>query len=413
MMMGNPNITMEEYNKLQAEKAQRRGRTFNWQTATYEGYTEDIVHDFEQRLDMIFGRDANRVYVLGFTGLTEETGQTLADRMRMVFIGAKGQVMFTSHAWRRLFEIRGPLLQGARRMMTWRQLIMALGLHIAKEMAEDGFEAYWLGIKMMMGNPNITMEEYIKLQAEKAQRHDFEVYYPTIVYNDASTSSKNVSSEPIRLDMIFGRDANRVYVLGFTGLTEETGQTLADRMRMVFIGAKGQVMFTSHAWRRLFEIRGPLLQGARRMMTWRQLIMALGLHIAKEMAEDGFEAYWIYSRGQAPEKVTATDLFYLRSMDQGMAWVAPRPERQSITTGSALKVVEGALDVDVGAQAVSKLVQVPQPPPVAASTRTMAQTLSILEEKVHSLRDDMGEVRQRTGEASTSAAPLDEDQPDP
>ncbi|GJZ85830.1 hypothetical protein Tco_0651169, partial [Tanacetum coccineum] len=33
--MDDPNITMEEYIKLQEEKAQRAGRTFNWQTATY------------------------------------------------------------------------------------------------------------------------------------------------------------------------------------------------------------------------------------------------------------------------------------------------------------------------------------------------------------------------------------------
>nr|GFC50908.1 hypothetical protein [Tanacetum cinerariifolium] len=108
------------------------------------------------------------------------------------------------------------------------------------------------------------------------------------------------------------------------------------------------------------------LEGSRRSMTWRQFILALGLHTAKEMAEDGFGAYWLGServildkgdlsdywveissgrdflrgapsytyirdsvrrlchrlisysisrRGHAPEKVTATDLFYLRSMD--------------------------------------------------------------------------------------------------
>ncbi|GJR72185.1 hypothetical protein Tco_0084550 [Tanacetum coccineum] len=34
-IMDDPNITMEEYIKLQEEKAQRAGRTFNWQTATY------------------------------------------------------------------------------------------------------------------------------------------------------------------------------------------------------------------------------------------------------------------------------------------------------------------------------------------------------------------------------------------
>nr|GFA08599.1 hypothetical protein [Tanacetum cinerariifolium] len=33
--MDDPNITMEEYIRLEEEKAQRHGRTFNWQTATY------------------------------------------------------------------------------------------------------------------------------------------------------------------------------------------------------------------------------------------------------------------------------------------------------------------------------------------------------------------------------------------
>ncbi|GKE70136.1 hypothetical protein Tco_1528208 [Tanacetum coccineum] len=33
--MDDPNITMEEYIRLQEEKALRHGRTFNWQTAAY------------------------------------------------------------------------------------------------------------------------------------------------------------------------------------------------------------------------------------------------------------------------------------------------------------------------------------------------------------------------------------------
>ncbi|GKD81340.1 hypothetical protein Tco_1348179 [Tanacetum coccineum] len=170
-------------------------------------------------------------------------------------------------------------------------------------------------------------------------------------------------------------------------------------MRMVYTGDDGQELFVSHAWRRLFGIRAPLVQefileffntcrtgdemgldvagtlcfqlrGARRSMTWRQFILALGLHIAKEIVEDGFGAYWLGServipdkgdlsdywveissgrdflrgapsytyirdlvrrlchrvisynisgKGHAPKKVTATDLFYLRSMDQGAA----------------------------------------------------------------------------------------------
>ncbi|GKE49502.1 hypothetical protein Tco_1480760 [Tanacetum coccineum] len=33
--MDNPNITIEEYIRLEEEKARRHGQTFNWQTATF------------------------------------------------------------------------------------------------------------------------------------------------------------------------------------------------------------------------------------------------------------------------------------------------------------------------------------------------------------------------------------------
>ncbi|GJZ78383.1 hypothetical protein Tco_0643220 [Tanacetum coccineum] len=44
--MDDPNITMEEYIRLEEEKARRRGKVYNWETATYGKiwYDED-VHD--------------------------------------------------------------------------------------------------------------------------------------------------------------------------------------------------------------------------------------------------------------------------------------------------------------------------------------------------------------------------------
>ncbi|GJV06831.1 hypothetical protein Tco_1344487, partial [Tanacetum coccineum] len=44
--MDDPNMTMEEYIKLEEEKARRRGRVFNWQTATYGKIRiDDDLHD--------------------------------------------------------------------------------------------------------------------------------------------------------------------------------------------------------------------------------------------------------------------------------------------------------------------------------------------------------------------------------
>nr|GFA31213.1 hypothetical protein [Tanacetum cinerariifolium] len=62
-----------------------------WLRYQVEGYTEGIVHSYEQRLETIWSRPVNR------------------------------------------------------RRMTWRQFIQELGLHIEQEMAEAGFGAYWDG----------------------------------------------------------------------------------------------------------------------------------------------------------------------------------------------------------------------------------------------------------------------------
>ncbi|GJY07007.1 hypothetical protein Tco_0374061 [Tanacetum coccineum] len=67
--------------------------------------------------------------------------------------------------------------------------------------------------------------------------------------------------------------------------------------------------------------------GIGHRMSWRQFILALGLHTAEEMETVGFGLYWaesgrlitcsIVGRSQAPEKVTMSNLFYLRGMDVG------------------------------------------------------------------------------------------------
>ncbi|GKE09671.1 hypothetical protein Tco_1413222, partial [Tanacetum coccineum] len=172
---------------------------------------------------------------------------------------------------------------------------------------------------------------------------------------------------------------NQLHVLDFAGLTDGVRQTLGDRLSMVYTRDDEDALFTSHAWRRMSDTKIGLdvaatlcfqLGGSRRTMTWRQYILALGLHSKEEMAEPGFRAYWagservipdkgglrdywivissdrdflglapsyvhirdpvrrlyhrmiacsISGRGQEVEKVTGVDLFYLRTMDRGTA----------------------------------------------------------------------------------------------
>ncbi|GJT44805.1 hypothetical protein Tco_0953520 [Tanacetum coccineum] len=90
-----------------------------WLRYQVVGYIEEIVHDFDQRLEMIFGRQVNRVHILDFKGLTPDMRQDLAERMRMVYIQDDG--------------IRDEMG------------LDVASLHTDEEMAEDVFGAYWLG----------------------------------------------------------------------------------------------------------------------------------------------------------------------------------------------------------------------------------------------------------------------------
>ncbi|GKD73175.1 hypothetical protein Tco_1331457 [Tanacetum coccineum] len=231
-------------------------------------------------------------------------------------------------------------------------------------------------------------------------------------------------------------------------------------------------MFTSRAWRRLFDIRGPLvwelileflgtlrfgevllnlgapdtiqfqLGGARRRISWRQFIVALGLHTGRRWSL----VVLLDTRVRAPEKVTVTNLFYLRRLDvesinisyllarylrrfvagrkiralisggkflpiidmaelvrlqicmeidDTWAWVALGPERQPDATAGAPRVDQDAPIMDEGNQAILAPVQAPPPPPVVA--RTMPQRMVRLEEDMYEIRRALAEQREVIG----------------
>nr|GEX77939.1 hypothetical protein [Tanacetum cinerariifolium] len=153
----------------------------------------------------------------------------------------------------------------------------------------------------------------------------------------------NLLKWDLQLETIFERQVNRVHVLDIEGLTLKMRQDLAERLRMVYTRDAGQEIFDRNEMG--LDVTDALffqLGGARCSITWRQFILALGLHTVEEIAEDGLKAYWLGSErvipdkgdlsdywieissnmdflGQAPKKVTSTNLFYLRSMDREIA----------------------------------------------------------------------------------------------
>ncbi|GKA79007.1 hypothetical protein Tco_0785544 [Tanacetum coccineum] len=75
----------------------------------YEGlqYTDADIADFEARLARIYRREVHMVQVFDFRGLSDLMADGLSARMLMEHKVAQGVSMFTSRAWRRLFDIRG------------------------------------------------------------------------------------------------------------------------------------------------------------------------------------------------------------------------------------------------------------------------------------------------------------------
>ncbi|GJY45811.1 hypothetical protein Tco_0434874 [Tanacetum coccineum] len=385
--MDDPNITMEEYIRLEEEKARRQGRAFNWQSA----------------------RPVNRVHVLDFVGLTDGMRQTLGDRLSMVYAGDDRQTLFTSHAWRRLFEVRAPLVREfmleffstcrmsdtemgldvadtlcfqlgkARRRMTWRHFILALGLHSEEEMAEPGFGAYWSGCERVIPDKGDLRDYWM---GEKVTRVDL-FYLRTMDRETANVlyllaeylfrhAKGRKSGARLSGGHFIGRLAAHFGLVGDQGLRglsvvvselpvidlhelarlnicARFGDTWAwvapgpERQQAAAAGAPGaaedahaddesaqavlapvqvpqppppapQPQTMSQRIDRLEEELG----GARRRITWRQDILALGLHSEEEMAEPGFRAYW-YGSERGEEKVIGFDLFYLRTMDYGTA----------------------------------------------------------------------------------------------
>ncbi|GJU71004.1 hypothetical protein Tco_1262409 [Tanacetum coccineum] len=104
------------------------------------------------------------------------------------------------------------------------------------------------------------------------------------------------------------------------GLPDFMGKGLSARMLMEHMDAQGVSLFTSRAWRRLFDIRGSLVHELilEFFSTFRfgEEVTDLDTPRALQQCHRLIDCS-IAGRSQAPKKVTMTDLFYLREMDVG------------------------------------------------------------------------------------------------
>nr|GFB79324.1 hypothetical protein [Tanacetum cinerariifolium] len=69
----------------------------------------------------------------------------------MVYARVDGLALFINHAWRRLFEVRVPLVR----------------LHSEEEMAEAGFGAYWSGSERVIPNKGDLRDYWMDISSNR------------------------------------------------------------------------------------------------------------------------------------------------------------------------------------------------------------------------------------------------------
>ncbi|GJU42984.1 hypothetical protein Tco_1200250 [Tanacetum coccineum] len=258
----------------------------------------------------------------------DEIDVTQSSGSNAININTKGsyKLLKTSHSKiRKIFNVKSFIIELIINIVTWNYLNNEIPLSLFKNLYVP------FGIPF---NPKRYYKDGVHTRILRRPRYQVERYTKDIMHNNEQ-----------RLEMIFGRSVNRVYILDFVGLTEETRAPLVREFILEFLS------------------------------TCRMSDTEMGLDVADTL----MISCSIFGRGQAPEKglrglsVVTRDLpmidlhelsrlnIYERVGDT-WAWVALGPERQTNAAAGAPRAAEDALAVNEGAQANSALMQAPQPP---------------------------------------------------
>nr|GEV38476.1 hypothetical protein [Tanacetum cinerariifolium] len=222
--------------------------------------------------------------------------------------------------------------------------------------------------------------------------------HPWLRYEVERYTSSIVHSYEQRLKTIWSRPVNQVYVLDFAGLTLQMRQDLAVRMKMVYSREGQQEMaedgFGAYWARsdRLIHDKGDLKDYWIKISSDRDF---LGPAPSYVFIRDPVRrlcyrmiAYSISGMGQAHEKVTGVDIFYLCSMDHGTINVPyllaqylfrhaeRKKSRARLSRGhfiwrlamhSGLAATAGSLEADEAGKAAEEVaLEIPAPAPTLA-----------------------------------------------
>ncbi|GJV18833.1 hypothetical protein Tco_1367853 [Tanacetum coccineum] len=313
----------------------------------FEGlqYIEVDIADFEMSLAKIYRREVHRVQVFDFGGLPDLMAEGLSSRMLMEHRDSQGQSVFTSRAWRPLFDIRGLLVHELilEFFSTFRfgeamldlDMTASFGLYwveSARQIPDKGdLSAYWIGISSVgdfLGTPPLIKDLILRL-----------------CHRLIACSIAGRSQAPKKVTMV-----DLFYLRGMDVGSVNIPYLLARYLRLFASGRK---------------------QGA--MISGGQFVALLAKHFGLLTKERLLGLTVIVQDLPVIDMAKLVRLKICVELDDTWAWVASRPERQPDATAGAFEAAEDAPVADEGALAIPEPVQATQPlPPVAGSAQTMA-----------------------------------------
>ncbi|GJQ94362.1 hypothetical protein Tco_0005501 [Tanacetum coccineum] len=494
--MDDPNMTMEEYIKLEEEKACRCGRVFNWQTATYGKIrVDDDLHDlrYVEAIPAIVIDDAftpqdalsckSQVSTLvndkidfriSFDESNDKDYTIICDKnsfsYKMIYVNnlktdlendnekagipsfppSKPMTSYINDLdFFKDFENEFPVIvyndaQTSKSNLLTLPILSPQHIDEFNLNDETSVSEYDEEEQNILYFNDLFPFNIIRLDDLKMEKdnNDNDIYiiqsledmaplppreqrHPFLKYQDLKYTDANIADFEERLERIYGREINKVQVVDFQGMPELMRDGLLGRIRMEHRDDAGVVVFTSRAWGRFLstlrfgEVLLDLdalstiqfqLGGARRRLSWRQFILALGLHIEEEMESPSFArdpvlrlfhrmmVHSIARRSQAPEKSGAhisggqfvsrlAEHFGLLTAKILGGLMVITPELPIINMGE-LVILQICMEVD---DTWAWAPQQPPPPPLTAA-RTMPQRLGRLEEEVQGLRRDVGNL---------------------
>ncbi|GJY80110.1 hypothetical protein Tco_0492861 [Tanacetum coccineum] len=336
--MDDPNITMEDYIRLEKEKAQRHCRTFNWQIATFgkvENYEDedDCFIDFETEFPAT-------VFDNTLTALPSEPTVCPLNENKIDF------------------RISLDESDDEDYMVIFDENSFSYKIISVNDLKSDSGNDN----DNMPSSPNLLVDYCDDLDFFK----DFENEFPAIVYSDAQTSKLDYLTEPIlNPQHIDEFNLNDETSLSEYDEDEQNVLHFNDLFLFDIIHPDDLKMSDTKMGLDVVDTLCFQLGGVRKRMTWRQFILALGLHTEQEMAEVRFGAYWDGSDRLIPDKGDLRAIYGSRSHND-RDFLGPAPSYVLIRDLAAATGAHGADEVgpaaEEGAQEIPAPAQAPPPP---------------------------------------------------